>query len=415
MLTKDLVRYQIKGDTITPEFINPDDINLLSVAEELLELFSESQGKTRSELLEESQIVIQNSPCVPVIVRGIQKLLLDRTEFDADPNDELTQFRQELFTQTSQLLSTEPFSDFADYQQRVEKEFQLSLAEIGDKLYSDLPAYQQITAFKPLSPERLLHRYNCAQVQGLLLHCEQLELKIFNSKAESLRQLFKYLRFRQLLATIRRDKAGDYLITVDGPLNLFYQTRRYGMNLANFFSAVLYQEKWELSAQIHFRNQSYHLYLDESCEIVPDSPHFLSYIPDDIELFQKMFHRKTQEWQIAPGSDFVPLEGEFYCFPDYTLVHPSGAEISMEFFHPWHASHLILRLQHLGEQNEPLLIIGVSKVLLKDPLVAQTIEKSEYFSRFGFVFRTIPTMSKVLPILDKVLGRSTESKDDDSG
>ena len=184
------------------------------------------------------------------------------------------------------------------------------------------------------------------------------------------------------------------------------------MNLANFFSAVLYQEKWELSAQIHFRNQSYHLYLDESCEIVPDSPHFLSYIPDDIELFQKMFHRKTQEWQIAPGSDFVPLEGEFYCFPDYTLVHPSGAEISLELFHPWHASHLILRLQHLGEQNEPLLIIGISKVLLKDPLVAQTIEKSDYFSRFGFVFRTIPTMSKVLPILDKVLGRSTESKDD---
>ena len=130
VLTKDLVRYQIKGDTITPDFINPDDINLLSVAEELLEIFSGSQGKTRNQLLEESQIVIQNSPCVPVIVRGIQKLLLDRTEFDADPNEELTQFRQELFTQTSQLLSTELFTDFADYQQRVQKEFQLSLDEI---------------------------------------------------------------------------------------------------------------------------------------------------------------------------------------------------------------------------------------------------------------------------------------------
>ena len=139
-----------------------------------------------------------------------------------------------------------------------------------------------------------------------------------------LRQLFKYLRFNQLLSTIRKEEA-LYQITVDGPLNLFYKTKRYGMNLANFFLAVLHQPKWELTAEVQFRNRKpSQLSLDESCGIKPISQQFLAYIPEDIQLFQAMLRNKTEDWQIRPGSQFLPLAGDFYCFPDYQLVHKSG-------------------------------------------------------------------------------------------
>ena len=406
MLTKDLVLYTTSGDRVVPKFINPQKESLLDFAGQMLNIFKSAEGKTRAELLEESKLVVDGAPCSAFVARGIQKRLFDRTEFDTAPNEELIQFRRELFTQTSRLLSEFEFSDFNEYKEKVNRTFLKSPEGISETLYADLPEYQQVTAFKSLSPERLLHRYNCAQVQGLLIRCNELELTLADSKAASLRQLFKYLRFHQLLATIRKGENSNFRITVDGPLNLFYKTQKYGLSLANFFPAVLHQESWQLQANIQInKRHSYHLQLDESSGLQPYSHQFLAYVPQEIEFFQENFCSKAEGWQIAPANSFIPLEGEIYCFPDFTLTHESGKEISLELFHPWHASHLATRLQQLENQTEPVLIIGAAKELLKDALIRQTVETSEYFSRFGFVFREMPTVERVkkvlMPVVDK--------------
>ena len=400
MLTKDLLQYKIKNGHILPQFVNPADNQLLAIAEQLIAVFETSPNESRAVLLESSKHIIDSTPGAPIIKRGLEKLLLDRTEFDTAPNEELIAFRHKLFTETSRLLSQEQFEDYADYQQHVQTQFDES--ELGAKLYADLPSSQPVLTFNTLSAERLLHRYNAAQVQGLLLHCNTLTLKLADSMTAELRQLFKYLRFNQLLSTIRKE--GElYEITVDGPLNLFYKTKRYGMNLANFFIAVLHQPKWGLTAEIQFRNkQRYLLSLDESCGIKPISQQFLAYIPEDIQLFQAMLQNKTDDWQIRPGSQFLPLAGDFYCFPDYQLVHKGGVETAIELFHPWHQGHLIARLNTLAEQKDVSLILGVSKELEKNPLIAEALETSAYFSQFGFTFRDVPTMRTLLPILNSL-------------
>ena len=400
MLTKDLLQYKTKKGQILPQFVNPADNQLLAIAEQLIAIFEASSDTPRATLLESSKHIIDSPPGAPIVKRGLEKLLLDRTEFDTAPNEELIAFRHKLFTETSRLLSQEQFQDYADYQQSVQEQF--DEAELGAKLYADLPSCQPVLTFNTFSAERLLHRYNAAQVQGLLLHCNTLTLKLADSMTAELRQLFKYLRFNQLLSTIRREE-DLYHITVDGPLNLFYKTKRYGMNLANFFIAVLHQPKWELAAEIQFRNkQRYLLSLDESCGIKPISQQFLAYIPEDIQLFQTMLKNKTEEWQIRPGSQFLPLTGDFYCFPDYQLVHKSGVEAAIELFHPWHQGHLIARLNTLAEHPDVSLILGVSKELEKNPLIAEALETSTYFAQFGFTFRDIPTMRSLLPILNSL-------------
>ena len=401
MLTKDLLQYKIQKGQIHPQFIEPTDSELLEIAEQLIAVFETSPNESRAVLLESSKHIIDSTPGAPIIKRGLEKLLLDRTEFDTAPNEELIAFRHKLFTETSRLLSQEQFEDYPDYQQHVQAQFDES--ELGAKLYADLPSSQPVLAFNTLSAERLLHRYNAAQVQGLLLHCNALTLKLGDSMTAELRQLFKYLRFNQLLSTIRKDDE-LYQITVDGPLNLFYKTKRYGMNLANFFIAVLHQPKWELTGEIQFRNkQRYQLSLDESCGIKPISQQFLAYIPEDIQLFQTMLQNKTDDWQIRPGSQFLPLAGDFYCFPDYQLIHKSGVETAIELFHPWHQGHLIARLNTLTEHPEVSLILGVSKELEKNPLIADALETSEYFSQLGFTFRDVPTMRTLLPILNSLV------------
>ena len=407
MLTKDLLRYKIQKGHIHPQFVAPTHSELLAIAEQLIAVFEGSPNESRATLLASSKHIIDSTPGVTIIKRGLEKLLLDRTEFDTTPNEELIAFRHELFTETSRLLSEEAFTDYADYERAVLQiigdKSPLAQTELSAKLYSDLPSSHPVLTFRTLSAERLLHRYNAAQVQGLLLHCNTLTLKLADSMTAELRQLFKYLRFNQLLSTIRKE--GElYEITVDGPLNLFYKTKRYGMNLANFFIAVLHQPKWELTAEIQFRNkQRYGLALDESCGIKPISQQFLAYIPEDIQLFQTMLQHKTEDWQIRPGSQFLPLAGDFYCFPDYQLVHKSGVETAIELFHPWHQGHLIARLSTLAEQKDVSLILGVSKELEKKPLIAEALAASSYFSAFGFTFRDVPTMRSLLPILDSLL------------
>ena len=407
MLTKDLLQYKTKKGQILPQFVNPADNQLLAIAEQLIAVFEASPDTPRATLLESSKQIIDSTPEAPIVKRGLEKLLLDRTEFDTAPNEELIAFRHKLFTETSRLLSENQFQDYADYEREVSRimadESSTEETALRAKLYADLPSCQPVLTFNTLSAERLLHRYNAAQVQGLLLHCNTLTLKLADSMTAELRQLFKYLRFNQLLSTIRKE--GElYHITVDGPLNLFYKTKRYGMNLANFFVAVLHQPKWELAAEIQFRNkQHYLLSLDESCGIKPISQQFLAYIPEDIQLFQAMLQNKTDDWQIRPGSQFLPLAGDFYCFPDYQLVHKSGVETAIELFHPWHQGHLIARLNTLAEQKDVSLILGVSKELEKKPLIAEALETSTYFAAFGFTFRDVPTMRSLLPILNSLV------------
>ena len=406
MLTKDLLQYKIQNGQILPQFVDLTDSELLAIAEQLIAVFEASLNESRATLLESSKHIIDSTPGTPIVKRGFEKLLLDRTEFDTAPNEELIAFRHYLFTETSRLLSQEQFADYAAYQHKVLQitadKSPMDQAELSAKLYADLPSSQPVLTFNTLSAERLLHRYNAAQVQGLLLHCNTLTLKLADSMTAELRQLFKYLRFNQLLSTIRKE--GElYKITVDGPLNLFYKTKRYGMNLANFFVAVLHQPKWELAAEIQFRNKRVsRLSLDESCGIKPISQQFLAYIPEDIQLFQKMLENKTEDWQIRPGSQFLPLAGDFYCFPDYQLVHKSGVETAIELFHPWHQGHLIARLNTLAEQKDVSLILGVSKELEKNSLITEALETSEYFSQFGFTFRDVPTMRTLLPILNSL-------------
>ena len=424
MLTKDLLLYKIREGQIYPQFVKPTDSKLLSVSNQLISVFEASPNTQRATLLETSKHLIDSTAGLVIVKRGLEKLLLDRTKFDTAPNEELIAFRQNLFVETSRLLSQDQFSDYEDYQQKVLQiagdRSQPENEDIGERLYADLPNCQPVMSFKTLSAEHLLHRYNAAQVQGLLLHCNSLTLNLIDSMTAELRQLFKYLRFNQLLCTIRhvdshkdlslqeqKEKIGTdecFQITVDGPLNLFYKTKRYGVNLAKFFIAVLHQPKWEITAEIQFRNKSScRLFLDESCGIKPISQRFLAYIPEDIQLFQEMLRKKTDDWQIHPGSQFLPLPGDFYCFPDYQLIHTSGIEVWIELFHPWHQGHLLARLNTLAEQTETPLILGVSKELQKQSIIAETMETSEHFSKFGFTFRDIPTMNALLPILNSLV------------
>ena len=419
MLTKDLLRYKTNRGTILPKFIDPKSGINLEVARGLVNAFSANVGSIRETLEGISKHVIQAYPSNAVVGRGLEKLLMDRTEFDTEINNDLIELREKVFKNSAFLLRQNESAtiqkidlrnneSFTRYKSEMNKLMGLSSEELGTQLYGDLPPFQKVLNFRKMTAEELLHRYNCAQVQGLLLRSESMMLTLPESGPAKLRQLLKYLRFNKLLAKIVRDNKKNskaLILKIDGPLSLFVQTQKYGLNLANFFAAVLLQPKWKIDAQIRIlKNQVHSLNLDESCGIRSHLRQFLSYVPDEIQILSKQISEKLPDWELTSSSDFVALEGESLCFPDYLITHKTGKSVSLELFHKWHSTPLKMRLDQLDSQKGSPLLIGIHKSLLNNDEIANQVEASKYFSRFGFFFREAPTVTKLLPVLDKWLG-----------
>ena len=414
MLTKDLLCFRTKSGKIQPKFIDTTAPKFLKIAFELTELFSGSVGEERGTLENRSKQVLERFTLGITVGRGLEKLLLDRTEFDTESKDELLELREKVFRNSSALMRKHEYSGLYNsacsekdilesYRKTLAGSIGITSENLSDQLYSDLPPFQKVIKFRKITGEALLHRYNCAQVQGLLLRSEKIKLKLPESSTASLRQLLKYVRFNKLLAKISFDhkKSKSIDMQIDGPLSMFLQTQKYGLNLANFFPAVLHQQEWELDATVRIhKNRTYILQLDQSCGIRSHLRQFLAYVPEEIEKLGLQLAKKLPDWTLSSSNDFVPLSGENMCFPDYLLKHISGKKVPLELFHNWHSAPLLNRLSQLDAQKEAPLLIGINRSLLKNKDVANKLESSDYFSRFGFLFRDVPTTAMLLPRLE---------------
>ena len=405
MLTKDLLRYQVHKQDVRPQLVEPDSPELLEFAESLLALFAQTDSQTRTSLQEQVNDAIAEFPDHVNIARGLEKLLLDRTEFDEDASGELPILREKVFAASGPKLAEGLPENPEDFRQEIAAALGETPEALEAQLYQDLPAHQPVLAFRPLSPEGLLHRYNCAQVQGLLIRCAKLDLEFPDTEPARLRQLLKSLRFHQLLARISRTPNGQTLMQVDGPLSLFMQTQKYGMNLANFFPALLHQPDWKLRAEVQVRKSETHLLeLDSSCGIRSHYRPFLAYVPESVQLLQQNMAAKLPEWTLEEATDFLALEGEQYCFPDFLLKHQDGAQVPLELFHGWHRGPLADRLTQLEGATPPPLLLGVARSLLKDAELSERLERSEYFQSHGFLFRDTPSVERLRPVLERWLG-----------
>lgn len=407
MLTKNLLRTRSRKGRVYPQFIKTDDADLLMMAEQLIFIFRESVGKNQEQLTEQTSSVIETSGVDICIGRGFEKLLLDRTKFLEIKKEALVELRDKVFLRTSRSLANGEFSDFSTMNATIAAEFGLDVATLQSQLYSDLPIYSTISEFKDVSPESLLHRYNVSLVQGLFLRCSQLTLRVTDGRLTSFRPIFKYLRFFQLLANIKKVSDSTFELVIDGPLSLFFQTQKYGLNLASFFPAILHLKNWEVEAEIQDKPgaKTENLILDSRSGLRSHYQNFSDYVPREVEMFKTLFEQRHGEWSIANADDCFVLGGESYCFPDFVLSHAVRKQnVALEIFHPWHERALIDRLRQLekGPAIDFPLILGVAKKLFTKAEILAAVDGSSYFKSFGFVFREMPTPDQVLDCVKNI-------------
>ena len=231
------------GEAVVPRRL-PVHADTLALAADLLTCFRAAQGRTRSALEAELQVLEGDQPDYRV-KRGLAHLLAsDFSTFEVGSPVEPAALRQRVFTASTQTVPS-PQHSLATLTAVADALSQELGRDIGPEqvrawLYADLPEAHVLTSVEAPTPEGLLQRYNLAQAQGVLYRASQVVLTAHRNDPGEYKLLFWYLKLFGLMAYIEGDAEHGFTLTIDGPASLFTPSPRYGLALAKLLPALLH-------------------------------------------------------------------------------------------------------------------------------------------------------------------------------
>ena len=229
-----------------------------------------------------------------------------------------------------------------------------------------------------------------------------MEATVACADAPRLRRIFKYMRFFDLLATVRAaDGPSPALeMVIDGPASILEHSRQYGLKLASFFPVLCTADAWSIRAEVTWKEKPALLKLDQASQLVCPYHNYAAYVPDEVKLFQTHFGEEAPEWRMVADDPVVKGEGREVIVPDFTFRRGTGQPVHLELFNRWHSNGLKERLDWLGKHPRVRMILGVDLTLAKKPAVAEVLEASAWFAKYGFTYRDYPTCGKVRRALE---------------
>ena len=371
MLTSDLLRNRVSGSTISPQLIDAKATKHLNNAAFIVALWAQAheEGWPRRKLTGrlDDWVGLKREH---KMLRGIAKIYDDRCEWSSHTPMDPVALRQEVFLAarergplalTAGLLGR-PTAD--DVLQDVAKRHDTAPEVVSEALYADLKSEQRLTAVRDDSPSQLLQRYNVALCQSLLLHATQMTLTLTKPTAPRMRQLFRCIKFHQLMQRARR-RDDNLEVILDGPASLFRQSTRYGLQFANFFPALLLQDgAWKLEAEVLWTRAKHRktLVLDPSHGLVSHYRDTGAWRSKTCQHFEARFAETQTDWTLHEGEAPIRLGGQDIFFPDYTLRR-GDACVHLDIVGFWQRDWLHRRMEWLQRHGPKNLLLAVSRRL----------------------------------------------------
>lgn len=432
MLTGDLARADVRKGVIRPRWVDVKQPGLLEVARELVEVFEQHVGRSRGELHEALEGLFGDSTRV-ILYRGLVKLLTDRATFETAAAVDPIEVRRRLFERAAaegpvSLSGWRPAPAGAESHgsagtrvaegrgaprevlvAAVAADLGVSPEEIEQAFHADLKDEQRMTAFEALEPEALLHRYNTALAQAVLLKATELELTVSGQTPARYRALFRAMRFFGLIHRVHRD--GDsFRIALDGPMSLFRLSQKYGVQMATFLPVVLHMtEGWSLRATIQWSERvRATLALGPEDGLVGHYKDRGTWQSEEERWFVDRFRELDTPWTLDEDPGIVDLGGGDVFVPDYGLCHPDGRAALLEIVWFWRRASLEPRLASLAGGAAPNAILAVSDRLRasKEDLVTQGIA----LHRFKGVLLPKPVIALAEQVATTAGGRRVKAK-----
>lgn len=379
MLTLDLVHTIVKSNRIVPKYINPEDPQLLAIANTLIHIYQDHQNKPRGMLEDALETIFEKSPDV-LIYRGLAKLLEDRCLFELSCQKEPSLIRQVVFQIASKFHQKRQFQRILILQE-ASKQLGIQEHELTQIIYADLRQHHILQNFETILPENLLRRYNTALVQALLFRAQSLQISIFETNHARYRQIFRAIKFYRLLYQITRIPQQGFQIILDGPMSLFSACQKYGIQMAMFLPVLLLSECWKLKAHIHWkRPKEVYLELNSNERLYSHYPDHGLYQPPELIQFKGRFQAIDTSWEIKDDCYLLEI-GSQICIPDYTFIHQSQkCTVYLEVFGFWHKASLQKRSDDLKKSPYHILI-AVPKKWSAEAKIEEISDPHIYFFR----------------------------------
>ena len=374
MLTKDLLRARAYKDQVRPTLIKVDDPVLLSFAQDLITRFTLglNNGVRRGDLEQSIKEAIGLSKNAKLLA-GIARVLLNRCEFETRAAIDPKALRAQLFARATELgplaLTPGPFGHPTadDIFSSLAVAHNTTPEALRTAMFADRKDQAVITKMRCKDAAWLLHRYNVALVQGILLQCKRLVVEVEDPSPARVRQLLRYAKFYQLIHRTQRN--GKLLsITLDGPTSVLKQSTRYGMALANFFPAILLQKKtWRMEGELLWGKpaKSRILAINNDHGLHSHYPDTGMQVPQEATWLHERFQTLDSDWEITPAKNPLRLGTDAVIMPDFTCTK-GPHKIHVEILGYWRKSTLQSRLILLKQHAPKNLILIVSERLQAD-------------------------------------------------
>jgi len=407
MLTGKLVRVRYSRNRLIPVYLDVTDRDWREVAGHLLEVFREMKGKTRGEMEDEVQETIGDMP-TQLVHQGLAKLLEDRCEFEVDSELAPDELREKVFLAAAESRRSGTAFDRDAILERAAAAAGVSAEKVDRGLFADLKNEQRCFEFDDCTVDQLLHRYNVALAQAILLRCTEVTVNVFGETPSRYRQLFRAIKFHRLICDIQPRGPETYSLRLDGPLSLFSATQKYGVQLANFLPTLLQCKRFELTATVRWGAQRKEkvFTLTDGDGLKSHTVDYGDYTPKDLILFAESFRKSVTGWELSAATEVVPLPSGYWT-PDYQLVRTeTGEVVRLEILGFWRRTDVEKLFRRLAAELDGPFILAVSEQLNIDEAQAEEWGESIYrFKRTPLPTEVVQRAEAQLSDVNPISGR----------
>ncbi len=246
---------------------------------------------------------------------------------------------------------------------RVAAELGVDAAAVTAAMYADLEGEQVMTRGPDIEPEALLHRYNLALAQAVLLRATSMTVEIAKGDPQRYRQLFRYVKFYRLMHQVTGTAKEGYRITLDGPMSLFQLSQKYGLQLAEFLPALLLCEGWRPRPRCSGARTRSAPFAARHVEqgLVSHYPDTRVYVTREEQwLLDRFADLATSTMDAERRGEVVDLGGRGVLIPDFVLRHKTDGRVAcVEIVGFWKREYLEARLALLKAEGPKNLILAV--------------------------------------------------------
>ncbi len=371
MLPSDLLIHRYVGEEVVPKRLKLDSKNI-ATANELITVFKECMGLKRAELDERLEI-LEGAETDYRIKRGFAHILSNSfAELETVSPIEPSILRQLVFEAAAKGLPSKQSTQkvLLEVAERLSSDSgkEITSEQVEQGLYADLAENQILISFDPPSAQELIHRYNLAQVQGILYRAADIVITAYRNEPGEYKQLFRYLKLFGLMSYIEGDADHGFSITIDGPASLFKQSTRYGLDIAKFLPSLLHVSKWKMETRLAPRKmfdgtvKTAHFSLDDNCGLVSHYKRGKVYDSAVEEAFAKRWTQTKTEWKLEREVELISIPGSVM-IPDFRLVHPTYNPYLFEIVGYWRPQYLQKKFAQVRKANRNDIILAVSERL----------------------------------------------------